>query len=121
MDISDYLTLVRVVPDTGFTYEIVGKDVERANQGPLLGATINAKARSNNDKHGEPGLQAELSELFQRSVDQRRPETLATYYLNAEFNKCHLLTIQVPVLAADGGDDIDFLLGIALIRRLTVS
>ena len=120
-DLSDHLTLIRVLPGEGFRYELVGAAVEEANEGSLLGATISDKLRANIDLHGEPGLQVELSTLFSRVVDTRQASSLATYFLNAKFNKCHLLTAQVPVRSAGDVDGIDFLLGISLIRKLAIS
>jgi hypothetical protein len=120
-DISDYLTLIRVIPGQGFRYEIVGSAIDEANEGSLLGATISDKIMDNIDRHGEPGLQAELSTLFHRVIDTGKAGSLTTYYLNAKLNKCHLMTAQVPVGAASGIGDIDFLLGISLIRKLVIS
>jgi hypothetical protein len=118
-EIKDHLVLIRVLPDGKYLYEMVGNDIETANQGGLVGFTINEKADDNQERHGEKGLQKDLGLLFDLALRTRETVSTGTYFFNAKGNKCSLFTALAPLEGASGR--IEFLLGVASIKKIFVS
>jgi len=118
-DIKDHLVLIRVLPDGVYRYEMVGHAVESANEGRLVGFSVNEKADSNFRRHDEQGLQKDLRQLFDLALSTRAPVSTSTYFLNAKKNKCRLFTALAPV--ENEAQSIEFLLGIASIKPVVLS
>jgi len=118
-EIKDNLVLIRVLPEGKYLYEMVGNDIEDANQGRLVGFTINEKADDNQERHGEKGLQKDLGLLFDLALRTRETVSTGTYFFNAKGNKCRLFTALAPIEGESGR--IEFLLGVASIKKIFVS
>jgi hypothetical protein len=114
-----HLTLIGLTADGGLQYELVGPAVEQANGASLVGLTIEAKARTNHERHGHAGLQGELAAMLERAARRIQPVRLSTYFMNAAGQRCQIWTVHAP-LANDEGEVCKFL-GLALIKPLKLN
>ncbi len=117
--IKPYLLVTRVLPDGGFLHESIGVEVEAANQGKIVGSTIEERVQRNLDEFGHGGMQSHLGELYRDVVARRRAIEASTYYFNAQRNKCQLWMVQAPLCNAAG--DIVMLIGVSLILPVSVN
>lgn len=117
--IKAHLTLTRVMPDGGFFHELIGAEVEAANEGKIVGSTIEERLRRNLTDFGHGGVHHHLGELYRDVVARRRAIEASTYYFNARRNKCQLWTVQAPLCNAAG--DIAMLIGVSLVIPVSVN
>ncbi len=118
-ELDPYLALIRVLPDGKFHYAHVGLDIEAANEGSLVGTTVDQKAAQNLRLRGHVGLQGELAAMFHHAVVEMRPVSTSTYFVNAGGGKCQIWSVSAPL--NDDRGRVTMLIGVALIRPIAVN
>jgi len=118
-ELEPYLTLIRVLKDKGFQYELIGDHIQIQNEGDATGQFIAEKQDFNLREYGHGGLQDELGSIFSRAVAQLQPIGTNTYYVNSGGARCQMWTIHAPL--SDEFGEVCMLIGVTLIKKVSVN
>jgi len=117
--LAPHLTLVRVLDNVGFQYELIGDHIQLANEGNATGQIIAAKREHNLKEYGHAGLQDELGAMFSRVIDELRPAGTSTYYVNSGGTRCQMWTTHAPL--SDEYGEVCMIIGVTFIERVTLN
>ena len=120
-EIQPHAALIRLIRETNdFRYEFVGPKVVEGNGSDATGTTVGEKVRYNRRNYGRSGLQSDLAAAFVGAVKHRRPVSISTDFVNANLTRCEMWAAVAP-LAGASDDEIEMLVGVALIKPILLN
>ncbi len=117
--LAPHLTLIRVLKNSGYHYELAGEHIQIQNEKDVTGQIVAEKLEHNINEYGHGGLQNELSSVFSRAVSQLRPVGVNTYFANSVGARCQMWAVHAPL--SDEFGQVCMLMGITYIQKVTVN
>ena len=114
--LAPHLTLIRVLKNSGYRYELVGEHIQVQNERDVTGQIVAEKLEHNIQTYGHGGLQNELCSVFSRAVSQLRPVGANTYFANSIGARCQMWAVHAPL--SDEFGQVSMLMGITYIKKI---